>query len=295
MSVRALPQEHAKQENNLVGQLGIQADATPTIPGGSWLTRLRRDMLAMLICIVVGLLVSLLPHLVRWARTGSPVWIADNDELLYLSYASQAYFNHPGYLSDPALTRGGTGIYPWLQLVPGILVAKLLGLSPLGISLVWRAWAGISIASGWYVLARFYTKKTWLALVLTALLLVDIGVVGGRPILRQSVTSLQILFGYETTLFNSNPQIHPEWRLITPGLSLVFLLFHLWLMARARELPSRTRIVLAGLGVGVLFYAYFYYWTAACLALFIAFLLDAKHRKMYFSSACIGFVVGFPS
>src|SRR5258708_23980887 len=276
-------------------QLEIQTNTVPTNPRYSWLTRSRVDLLAILACVLLGLLVSLLPHLVWWSRTGSPVWIADNYELLSLSYARQGYFNHPDYLSDPALTRGGRGMYPWLQLVPGILVAKLLGLGPLGISLIWRAWSGVSVASGWYVLARFYTKKTWLAFVLTAFLLVDIGVVGARPVLRQSITSLQLLFGHSTALFDTNPQIHLEWRLITPGLSLAFLLLHLWLMARAKELPSRTRIVLAGVGFGVLFYSYFYYLTAACLALFIVFLFDAKQRKMYFSIACIGFIVGFPS
>ncbi len=271
-------------------QLQKQSDTVSTAPARS-----RADLWAALACVLMGLLVSLMPHLVWRLHSGSPIWIADNDELLYLSYGSQAYFNHPAYLSDPALVQPAPGMYPWLQLVPGVLVARLFQLGPMAISLIWRAWAGISIALGWYVLARFYTKKVWLAFVLGAFLLVDIGVVGGRPILRQYVTTVQILLGRTQGLLDTNPQIHQEWRIITPGLSLAFLLLHFWLVARARELPTRTRTVLAGLGLGVLFYAYFYFWTAACLGLAIVFLLDARHRKVYFSTACIGVLAGLPA
>ncbi len=278
----------------IMPELQKQSDTVAT-PVRSWAGFSRADILAVGACVLLGLLISLMPHLVWQLHSGSPVWIADNDELLYLSYGSQSYFNHPGSLSDPALTQHGPGMYPWLLMVPGVLTARLLGISPLGISLIWRTWAGISIAVGWYLLARFYVKKPWVAAALSVVLLADIGVVGGRPILRQSVTTIQFLLGQTHNLLDTNPQIHPEWRIITPGLSLAFLLLHFWLLARAKEVPSRKRIVLAGLGLGVLFYAYFYYWTAACLALAIVFLLDVRHRKVYWQTACVGVLAGLPS
>ena len=246
-------------------------------------------------CVLFGLLISMLPHLVWWAHTGSPVWIADNDEFLYLSYASQAYFNHPAYLSDPVLTSPAPEMYPWLQMVPGVLVAKFFQLGPMVISLIWRAWAGLSIALGWYLLVRFYVKKPWVAAAISAVLMADVGVVAAHPIWRQLLTSARILLGHTQDILDQNPQIHTGWRIITPGLSLAYLLLHIWLVARAREVPSRNRILLAGLGLGILFYAYFFYWTAACLALAVVFLLDAKNRKVYWQTACVGVLVGLPN
>ena len=258
-------------------------------------TFLRADLAAPVICILFGLTISVMPHLVWWAQTGSPVWIADNDELLYLSYASQAYFNHPAYLGDPVLTVHGPAMYPWLQLVPGVLVAKLLGLGPLAISLIWRAWAGASIALGWYVVAKLYVKETWYSAALSGILMADCGLVAAHPFWRQTLIVTHLLAGRTQGILDRNPAIHAEWRIITPGLSLAYLLLHIWLVARARQVPSRQRILLAGLGLGILFYAYFFYWTAACLALLVALLLDAKGRKVYWQTACIGVLVGLPS
>jgi hypothetical protein len=246
-------------------------------------------------CALFGVLISMLPHLVWLLRSGSPVWIADSDELLYLSYAGQAYFNHPASLSDPVLTSHGPAMYPWLQMVPGILVAKVFQLGPMAISLIWRAWAGLSIALGWYLLARFFVKKPWVAAALSTILMADVGIVAAHPIWKQLLTSTRILLGHAQNILDKNPQIHSEWRIITPGLSLAYLLLHVWLVARAREVPSRNRILQAGLGLGILFYAYFYYWTAACLALALVFLLDAKNRKVYWQTACVGLLLGWPN
>src|SRR5579864_706578 len=130
----------------------------------------RSDIVAAALCIVVGVSLSVLPHVVWWTRLGKPVWIADEDDLLYLSVASQAYFNHPLALSDPTRVAGGATIYPWLLFGPGIVVARVLGLGPLAINLVWRAWAGVSIALGWYLIIRHYVGRPWLAAALAVLL-----------------------------------------------------------------------------------------------------------------------------
>ena len=57
--------------------------------------------------------------------------------------------------------------------------------------------------------------------------------------------------------------LHTEWRIITPGLSLAYLLLHIWLVARACARPTPARLLASGAGLGLLFYVYFYYWTAA--------------------------------
>jgi hypothetical protein len=253
-------------------------------------TLLSAALLAPLVTVFFGCLISVLPHLV-WGG----VWIADNDELLYLSYAGHSYFDHPGYLEDSATLTSQPTFYPWLQMVPGILVAKLLALGPLGISVIWRIWAGISIAIGWYLLTKLYTRSSWGAAAMTTFLLADVGVLTARPLVRQFLVSIQVLLGQAHGVLDTNPMIHPEWRIITPSMSLSYLLLHMWLTGRAREIPNRTRIVFAGLGFGILFYAYFYYWTAAALALGIVLLLDKGMRRVYLGIACIGTLVGLPA
>src|SRR5260370_15480525 len=194
-----------------------------------------------------------MPHFVSWTHTGSPVWIADNDELLYLSYARQAYFNRPDHLSDPVVLTEKPAFYPRLQFVPGIALARGLSLGPMAVSLIWCAFAGISIALGWYFLEKFYTKRAWLAVAVSIFLLADAGLVVAHPLLRQALVATGVLLGRTHGILESYPQIHTEWRIITPGLSLAYLLIHIWLLGRARETPQRKRIVLAGLILGVLF------------------------------------------
>src|SRR5258708_31257889 len=100
---------------------------------------LRASLAAPIICVLFGLTISIMPHFVWLSHTGSPVWIADNDELLYFSYASQAYFNHPDHLSDPVVLTEKPAFYPRLQFVPGIALARGLSLGPMAVSLIWRA------------------------------------------------------------------------------------------------------------------------------------------------------------
>jgi hypothetical protein len=138
-------------------------------------------------------------------------------------------------------------------------------------------------------------KKPWVAAGVSAILMADVGVVAAHPIWRHLLVSVRLFLGRTQDLLDKNPQLHQEWRLVSPALSLAYLLFHIWLLARAREAPSRSRILLAGLGLGILFYAYFFYWTAACLALVLAFLLDAKGRRVYWQTACLGVLLGLPS
>src|SRR5260370_22001859 len=84
-----------------------------------------------LLCAGAGLLISVLPHLIWFRAMRAPIWIADYDDMYYLSLGGQAYNDHPARLSDPAAE--GTGFIPhrWLVFVPGILAAKSLGWGPL--------------------------------------------------------------------------------------------------------------------------------------------------------------------
>jgi hypothetical protein len=261
---------------------------------GSRLAAWRHDLVAAGLCIALGALLATLPHLLWWPRLGEPVWLADNDDLLYLSFAGQSYDNHPWYLADPLRASGGTTIYPWLQLSPAVLLARALGVPPLSINVLWRLWAGVSIAIGWYVVLRQFVARPVIAAGLTAVLLGDVGMLANQLVVRHASAIAQLASG-DTTLLSGHPQIHVQWRIISPGLSLASLLLHVALLARARRAPTRARIVASGAAFGLLVGVYFYYWTTAAVALAAAALVDRGHRGVYVHTAWIGLLVGSPA
>jgi hypothetical protein len=255
-----------------------------------------RDLIALAFCCAVGALISALPHLIEWARTGEPAWIADYDEAeIYLGTVGRAYRFHPAYLSDPVPADDSPSIYPWLQMAPGVLLARALGLGPMRIGFLWRLWAGVSIAACWYGLLRLHIRRPAVAAAVAAFLLLDVGVLTSHLLVRQALVSYQVALGRTENLFDSLPRIHTQWRIISPGLSLGFLLAYLWLLARARSRPSPARVAAAGLGFGLLFHVYFYFWTAASLGLLVALALDAEARRTYLHVSWIGWLAGLPA
>ena len=57
-------------------------------------------------------------------------------------------------------------------------------------------------------------------------------------------------------------------------------------------MPSWRRQIASAVGFGLLFYVYFYYWTAASIALDIAAAFDAGHRRVSLNTALIGGIDG---
>src|SRR5205823_1445065 len=147
---------------------------------------------------------------------GELVWVRDNDDMLYLAVGSQAYHNHPWRLSDPAKAEGGLPLYSWLPCVPGVLLAKALGLGPVGIGTAWRILAGVSIPLAWYLLVRRAIGPAWVAAVVTLILTADIGSMSGMLVAWQA----QLL---ELLRFRANPWLmtpyrpSTQWRVVTPG------------------------------------------------------------------------------
>jgi hypothetical protein len=253
----------------------------------------RREWAPLVLCVCVGLSMVFLPNLLWWPRLGEPVCIDHHDEMFYLAVGSQAYFNHPTYLSDPTLATGGSSLYRQLPLLPGVLIARAFGIGPIGIDLVWRLLAGASIPLGWYMLARHYIRRPWIVLGVASMLMTDHGVLGGNLLLRQGSTCLKVMRGRLEDLFTAE-MIHLEWRFATPALTMAYYLLHLWLLARAREHPTRLRLLLSGLGFGLLFHVYPFYWTAAGGALILSLALDAGHRHVYLWTGTIGGLIGLP-
>jgi len=256
----------------------------------------RQDIIALLIVTLIGTLLAIFPHIVWLFKTGNPVWMASADNMLYLAYTSDAYFNHPLYLGDPVLVDGGTTMYPWLQFIPGVLLIKLLGLNPIHINIIWRLWSGISISVFWYLVTRSYLKNIWIALTSSILLMIDIGVHSSSLFYRHFIVLTQIAIHKPGNLFEGYPNLSEpnNWRLITPGLSLGYLLLHIWLIHLALVKPTRKRIIFASISFGLLFYVYFYFWTSAAFALLLCLLVDFKNRKIYLTIGIIGTLIGLP-
>jgi hypothetical protein len=256
----------------------------------------RAEFIPALVAVIAGVLLAILPHLIAWRATGRPVSIADHDELdLYLAVGSHAYYDGAFALEDPVPSSPLPSVYPWLQLGPGIIAARVLGRGPLLIGLLWRTFAGVTIAMGWYLLCRMLGRSPWTSCLVAVLLVGDTGLIFGKPVVHELLLAIRCFLGHGGDVIARNPQIHTELRLISPGLSLGYMLVYLALLVRARERPSRLSIALAGAALGILFYVYFYSWTAALAGLALTAALDAGHRKAYLWTATIGSVLGFPA
>ena len=253
------------------------------------------DWLAAIACIAAGVLIATLPHFIAWTRIGRPYYVASPDDRFYLAIASQAFFNHPFTIADPIFVGKQPTVFRPTQFLPGVWAAKFLGLDPLGIGLMCRVFAGSTIGLGWYLLFRQWLRGPWVAAPLSLMLLGDTGLTHGTPLLRLGLDTMIILLRTNEAYFHAGHWIHLEWRSVNPAMTMVYLLGLIWAVTRALKSPSRGRIALSGVSFGLLFYVYFYYWTAAGLALLIAMILDAGNRRLYFHVGWIGGLIGLPA
>lgn len=266
--------------------------STAPSPGFS----LRSAILAGLVSMLAGLVISIWPHFVYWQRIGEPVFLADHDDGFYLSFTSQAYYEHPDRITDPILKSGGTTQFPWAQLAPNVMLCRALGLGPFTVLLVWRIWGGLTIGLTCYLMALSVCRRPWLAAAIAILFFSDTGSMYAKPIVKQLlILGKAATRGLTVEDIGKGPWIMRQWRLITPSVSFAFLLAHATLVRQARQSPTRGRIIAAGLSYGLLYYIYFYFWTAATVALGLLWLLDSGRRRVPFAAGLIGFVVGVPS
>ena len=245
---------------------------------------------------LVGVLLAVWPHGMEWFRSGGWSYVADPDErLCYLPLISHSYGVHPWKLGDLSLPTGGLCLYPWLQFVPWILLAKLVHAGPLAVLLFWRIWAGASLGFIFYRLGREFLGGPRAALWLALVCLTDHGLMEGRPLDRHLVTVQKVLSGQDGEFFTAWAPYLRQFRLITPGISWVFLGLFVLLLHRARQDWNRRRVLLAAGAFGVLFYAYFYYWAAAGAALVLLAALEWRDWRRYFTIACLGGLIGLPA
>lgn len=256
----------------------------------------RRLWLPALCCVAIGLLISLLPDLLVWKHGRGAEWIADSDELLYLAFAGKSYADHPLRLADPIFAgNSGHTMYPWIQFAPGILPAYLFHLGPLSIDFFWRAFAGFSLGLGIFLVLWKIIKRPWIAAAGAVWMMTDGGMVTGQPVFQQLVMLARLATAGPNFTVGGEPQMLRLWRVITPGLSLAYLLAFLFALLHLRESRNRRAILFAGVMFGLLFYVYFYYWTAAALALALCIALDTALRRTGFWAGVIGSIMGLPA
>jgi hypothetical protein len=243
--------------------------------------------------LLLGVFISVLPHLAWWVRSGSPVWFADSDDLLYMCSATRSFHENPFTLLDPVPLGIGPTIYPWIQFGPGMLVARALGFGIEGLNLVWRILAGGSISLGFFLLFKHFVERPWRAAALSFVCLADAGFMTSHLIGGQLTAVWSLLRAGSEGLLTQ--PLLGQWRLITPGLSLFYLLLHVWLLVRLQERPSHLRFVLAALSVAGLFYVYFYYWTAVLPALGLLAILDRPNWRRWVGVGALGTLLGLPA
>ncbi len=257
--------------------------------------RRRIRVLVLVLAALAGATVSALPHALWWARLGQPYYVPDRDDLYYLSLSAQAYFEDPTTLSDPVFRSGGLNYCPSLLFIPCQVAARALELGPLGVGLIWRLVAGLTTGAALALLLQSLTRSGLITTLMTVVFLADIGVLAGKPLVVQAAWARHLFDGWNTLTNNKFQPYLAHWRVPFPGMILGFLFLHVWTVLCARERPTPWRIVLAGVGYGLLFHVYFYYWTAATLALALAVLADREARWTLFRIGLIGGLVGLPA
>ena len=72
-----------------------------------------RELAAAGVCVLVVTLLSVLPHLMAWVMSGRPGGLYEIDDYwIYAPIASDAYFNHPDRISDPFIDTTGRPTSP---------------------------------------------------------------------------------------------------------------------------------------------------------------------------------------
>jgi hypothetical protein len=230
--------------------------------------RARPELLAALLCAAVGMLLAIAPHLAMLWRHGTPDYLADYDEMLYLSIARAGYYGE-GALRDPysVPSRRVPSLYAWTQFVPLAVVASALGWPLVSLGMIWRIVGGLAMGASLYALFRRVMASTsrpvaW-AVGCTLVCLADRGWIGGRTIVGDLDLVRHMLEG---TVAMTKPDALAQYRVVTP---LVNLPAFLGLLAVACA-PTHRRgrgIVLGSVLLALCVYLYFFYWTVAVAAL----------------------------
>jgi hypothetical protein len=246
------------------------------------------------ICMVSAFAISFIP-IVIWRHIFHHwIYLADNDNILYLQLAAQSYYRHAWYLPDP-VNPGYESYFPFLIYGPTGVLARLIGLNVFDITIIWHIWSAVGFALGLYAFFYCFSGHKWTAAASSVFAMANCGLIVGDPLFRHLFLLSEVLSGSTGTLFHEWPPVFlKQWRIVDPALGLPFLLLHIVALRMAHRRATTLRIAAAGLSFGLLVYVYFYFWTAAACGLALSFAFDGEKRRVYASSFSIGFLSGAP-
>jgi hypothetical protein len=188
-----------------------------------------------------------------------------------------------------------TTMYQSFQFVPAVLLVRILGLSTLEVNTVWHLWAAIALPLAFYLVFFHWLQRPWAAACCAIIMLVDCGVSTTEPLIIQVMRIFQAAAGRLPVLYDGQDLLG-QWRIVDPAVGMSFLLLQVLLVSAAVEKPQTRSVPLAaGVSTALLFYIWFYYWTAAVAALSIGFALDRYARRTYATILGMGLAVGTPA
>lgn len=262
-----------------------------------WWTR--RDTLACLLCIAVGVFLAVAPHLTNLVKYGSPEFLADNDDVFYLALTRAPYYGawsmRDGYL--PPAERV-TDVHAWAQFLPLAKLGRALGIPLILNGALWRVLGGCLLAFALYLIFRKLFASSphataW-ALGCTLICLCDAGFLDGRSLIEDVKLLPHLLHG--TTPINK-PDALAHFRVVTPLLNIQFLILMVAALIPVTR-GGKIRPVLAGVWLGICTLLLFYLWTAAVMALscYCAVLLLRKRpeAKAMAIVVALGLAIGAP-
>lgn len=230
---------------------------------------LHRDVWACLACMLVGMVLATLPHLAWAIESGTPDYLADGDDVYYLTLARAPYHGE-ARLRDPFVppSRDLPSLYSNLQFVPLSKLAGALGLPPQRVGLLWRVVGGLAMGFSIYVLFRRLLRSTRhpvaFALGCGVVFLADDGVITGRNLIQDLI---YLLTPADALKPRGSLNGLGLYRIVTPILNLQFLLLLAAALVGTRDRVPRRWVVL-GMGcLALCVHFYFFFWTAAVVAL----------------------------
>ena len=227
----------------------------------------RAHAFACLVCVLVAILLAVAPHLTMLARTGSPEFLADNDDVFYLALARAPYYGEwamrDGFLPPQEHVAD---LHAWTEFVPLAKLGRALHIPAILLSLLWRVLGGALLGGALYWLFQRLFAGTsypvaW-ALGCTLICLCDAGFCSGRSLLEDVRLLPQIAHG---TTPLAKPDAMAHFRVVTPLLDLPFLILMAAALTSSKE--RLRNVVLGGVFLGCCVLLYFYLWTAAVMAL----------------------------
>lgn len=234
-------------------------------------TSLSVEILAALVCALVTMTLAVAPHFASLVKLGTLEYIADGDDVYYLS-VSRIPYRGELTLRDPFCGpwEKRPTLYSWLQFVPAAILARALDTGPILVALVWRTVGGALTGLAVYALLRrclagMRHPVPW-ALAATLVCVADAGFVNGRSLVGD-------LLLIPTWMKGITPQVGPKafglYRVVTPLTNLGPMM-----MVAAALIPSPrgrgiARAAVGAIALGLCVYLYFFFWTAAAVAVAI--------------------------